>query len=154
MAPFSSLQTMIAARRITSLEPDLLSVSPGITPQATASLTSHGSSQVERPPQRQLNPKQPQLETCGIRIIGVSRDAPLRVIVDSFLLGEQLAESNPHDLVIKGLASIDGKVPVMFTIDALDECPAEEARILFRILRGLLSSTEHPVYHPVYAVAQ
>ncbi|KAF8345279.1 hypothetical protein F5887DRAFT_1159030 [Amanita rubescens] len=132
-APHGTLQTMIAARRITSLEPDLLSV--GNPPR------SHPSSHVER--QRQLNPKQPQLETCGIRVIGGTARGVEPTV-------SALFAHTPSDLVIKGLASIDGKVPVMFTIDALDECPAEEARILFRILRELLSSTELPVY----AVAQ
>jgi len=56
----------------------------------------------------------------------------------------QLQSSDTHDLLIKGLASVDGKMPLIFTIDALDECAAEEAHDLSRILRELLSSSELP----------
>ena len=49
-----------------------------------------------------------------------------------------------RDLVIKGLASIDHKVPLIFTIDALDECPAEDADTLLHLLQELLSSSELP----------
>jgi hypothetical protein len=43
------------------------------------------------------------------------------------LLPKQLQSSDilaQHDLVVKGLASIDDKTPPIYTIDALDECPA------------------------------
>ena len=77
---------------------------------------------------------------------------------------KQLAESNPqylnylhtlsfkdlrsldivaqHNLMVNGLASIDHKMPLVFTIDALDECPAEDADALFSILRRLLLSSK------------
>jgi NACHT domain len=47
-------------------------------------------------------------------------------------------------LIVKGLACIGDKMPLIFTIDALDECPAEDANTLFSILRELLSSSELP----------
>jgi len=93
-----------------------------------------------------------------------ARDRSLSQLIPTW--AKQLAESNPQylrylhtlppkqlqssdtlsqrDLVIKGLASIDGKVPLIFTVDALDECPEEEENTLFRILRELLSSSEVP----------
>lgn len=63
------------------------------------------------------------------------------------LLPKQLQSSDllaQRDLMIKGLASIDDKVPIIFTIDTLDECPAEDADTPFSILRELLSSSELP----------
>ena len=79
---------------------------------------------------------------------------------------KQLAESNPQylhylhnlprkqlqsldiltqlDLMVEGLAKIDDKMPLIFTIDALDECPSKDACSLFSILRKLLSSSELP----------
>ena len=48
------------------------------------------------------------------------------------------------DLMVEGLASIDDKMPIIFTIDALDECPSEDANALFGILRKLLLSLELP----------
>jgi hypothetical protein len=48
------------------------------------------------------------------------------------------------DLVDKGLASINNTVPLIFTIDALDECPAEDADTLLRALHDLLSNSALP----------
>jgi hypothetical protein len=59
-------------------------------------------------------------------------------------LPEQFESLDMLDLVIKGLASVDDNKPLIFTIDALDECPVDEARTLFSILRELLSSSELP----------
>jgi hypothetical protein len=77
-----------------------------------------------------------KLETLGVAMAPFFafnrsvRDRSLSQLMPTW--AKQLAESNPQylrylhthspsDLVIKGLASIDGKVPVMFTIDTLDE---------------------------------
>ena len=59
-------------------------------------------------------------------------------------LPEELESLDVLDLVVKGLASIDNMMPLIFAIDALDECPADEADALFRILRELLLSSELP----------
>ena len=59
-------------------------------------------------------------------------------------LPEQLEGLDMLDLVVKGLASIDVMIPLIFIIDALDECPAEEAGDLFSMLRELLSNSELP----------
>jgi NACHT domain len=110
------------------------------------------------------------LESLGVAVVPFfafnrsAKDRSLSQLIPTW--AKQLAESNPpylrylhsllpkqlessdiltqRDLVIKGLASIDDKVPLIFTIDALDECPAEDADILFSILRKLLSSSELP----------
>ena len=93
-----------------------------------------------------------------------AKDRSLSQLIPTWV--KQLAESNPqylcylhtllpkqlqnldifaqHDLMVKGLASIDHRMPLIFTIDALDECPAEDADALFSILRELLSSLELP----------
>jgi hypothetical protein len=92
-----------------------------------------------------------------------AKDRSLSQLIPTW--AKQLAESNPQylhylhthhkqlqsldiptqvDLVVKGLASIDDKMPLIFTIDALDECPAEDANALFNLLRKLLSSSELP----------
>ena len=63
------------------------------------------------------------------------------------LLPKQLQSSDilvQHDLLVKGLASIDNKMPLIFTIDALDECPTEDADALFRMLRELFLCSELP----------
>ena len=49
-----------------------------------------------------------------------------------------------RDLVVEGLASIDDKMPLIFTIDALNECPAEDADAFSSILRELVLSSELP----------
>ncbi|KAJ6534852.1 WD40-repeat-containing domain protein, partial [Mycena capillaripes] len=53
-----------------------------------------------------------------------------------------------HDnLLVGGLASLNGighEKPLIFTIDALDECPKGEATRLFRVLRKLLSGPNLP----------
>ena len=51
-----------------------------------------------------------------------------------------------RDWMLKGLAAIDGEMPLIFTIDALDECPAEDADTLFHILREFLASSELPCF--------
>jgi NACHT domain len=50
-----------------------------------------------------------------------------------------------RDLVVKGLANLDDKMPLIFIIDALDECPKEDADALLRTLRELLLSSEPPL---------
>ena len=63
------------------------------------------------------------------------------------LLPKQLQSSDilvQHDLLVKGLASIDNKMPLIFTIDALDECPTEDPDALYRILRELFLCSELP----------
>ena len=75
---------------------------------------------------------------------------------------KQLAESNPRflgylhtlnlsdlessdvteqrdSLLIGGLAAMESNVPLVFIIDALDECPERDADQLLRFLRGILS---------------
>ena len=59
-------------------------------------------------------------------------------------LPEPLESLDILDLVVKGLASIDNMIPLIFTIDALDECPADETDTLFRMLQELLSISELP----------
>ena len=59
-------------------------------------------------------------------------------------LPEQHENLDMLDLMVKGLACIDDNKPLIFTIDALDECPADEADALSSILRELLSSSELP----------
>ncbi|KAF8239126.1 hypothetical protein L208DRAFT_1054985, partial [Tricholoma matsutake] len=109
------------------------------------------------------------LESLGVAMVPFFafncsvKDCSLSQLIPTW--AKQLTESNPqylcylhtllpkqlqnldmlaqHDLVIKGLASIDDKVPLIFTIDALDECPAD-ADTLFTILQELLSSSELP----------
>ena len=94
-----------------------------------------------------------------------AKDRSLSQLIPTW--AKQLAESNPqylrylHDLpprqlqsldilaqlkflMVKGLASIDDRMPLIFTIDALDECPAEDTDSLFSILRELISSSELP----------
>jgi hypothetical protein len=110
------------------------------------------------------------LESLGVAVVPFfafnrsAKDRSLSQLIPTW--AKQLAESNPQylrylhtllpkqlqssdilaqrDLVIKGLASIDDEVPLIFTIDALDECPAEDADALFSMLRVLLSSSELP----------
>ncbi|KAJ7029576.1 hypothetical protein C8F04DRAFT_1264846 [Mycena alexandri] len=65
------------------------------------------------------------------------------------LLPRQLETSDILDqreaLLMKGLASaVDDGRPLIFTIDALDECPPGEAVQLFHVLRELLSSPSLP----------
>ncbi|KAJ7862119.1 WD40-repeat-containing domain protein [Mycena olivaceomarginata] len=67
------------------------------------------------------------------------------------LLPQQLESSDIVDqqdaLLIRGLASgIDDGRPLIFTIDALDECPKGEANTLFRALRKLLSRPDLPPF--------
>ncbi|KAJ7856496.1 WD40-repeat-containing domain protein [Mycena olivaceomarginata] len=51
------------------------------------------------------------------------------------------------DLLVGGLASgIDCGKPLIFTIDALDECPKGEATHLFQVLRELLSGPNLPPF--------
>ena len=59
-------------------------------------------------------------------------------------LPEHLESLDMLDLMVKGLAHIDDNKRLIFTIDALDECPADEADALSSILRELLSSSELP----------
>ena len=47
-------------------------------------------------------------------------------------------------LMVKGLAAIDHKMPLILIIDALDECPVGDADSLFSLLQELLSSMELP----------
>ncbi|KAJ7845009.1 hypothetical protein B0H14DRAFT_3868159 [Mycena olivaceomarginata] len=50
-------------------------------------------------------------------------------------------------LLIRGLVSgIDDGRPLIFTIDALDECPKGEANVVFRLLRELLSRPDLPSF--------
>ncbi|KAJ7871989.1 hypothetical protein B0H14DRAFT_3439202 [Mycena olivaceomarginata] len=67
------------------------------------------------------------------------------------LLPQQLESLDILDqqdpLLIGGLASgIDDGRPLIFTIDALDECPRGEANTLFRTLRQLLSRPDLPPF--------
>ncbi|KAJ7936652.1 hypothetical protein B0H13DRAFT_1946364 [Mycena leptocephala] len=67
------------------------------------------------------------------------------------LLSRQLESSDileqHDDLLVGGLASgIDCGKPLIFTIDALDECPNNEATQLFQVLRGLLSGPNLPPF--------
>jgi hypothetical protein len=62
---------------------------------------------------------------------------------------QQLESSDVKDqldgLLIKGLArGIDDRRPLIFTIDALDECPKGEATQLFHVLHKLLSGPTLP----------
>ncbi|KAJ7877408.1 WD40-repeat-containing domain protein, partial [Mycena olivaceomarginata] len=52
-----------------------------------------------------------------------------------------------HDnLLVGGLAKIGREKPLIFTIDALDECPKGEATQLFQVLRKLLSGPNLPSF--------
>ena len=111
-----------------------------------------------------------ELESLGVAVVPFfafnrsARDRSSSQLIPTW--AKQLAEMNPQyldylrnlhprqressdivsqrDLVDKGLAIINNTVPLIFTIDALDECPAEDADALLRILRDLLSSSELP----------
>ena len=111
-----------------------------------------------------------ELESLGVAVVPFfafnrsARDRSPSQLIPTW--AKQLAEMNPQylrylhtlprrqressdilsqlDLVVKGLASIDTTAPLIFTIDALDECPAENADTLLRILHDLLSSSELP----------
>ena len=111
-----------------------------------------------------------ELESLGVAVVPFfafnrsARDRSPSQLIPTW--AKQLAEMNPQyldylrnlhprqressdilsqlDLVVKGLASIDATAPLIFTIDALDECPAENADTLLRILHDLLSSSELP----------
>ena len=81
----------------------------------------------------------------------------------------QLAESNTHyrtylvdlphrslessdlveqrdELFIRGLAGLSSEMPIIFAIDALDECPKEKANELLRLLHDLLSRPDLPPF--------
>ena len=110
------------------------------------------------------------LEALGVAILPFfafnrsAKDRSLSQLIPTW--SKQLAESNSQylrylhtlspnqlqsldileqlDLMVEGLAGIDDTMPLIFTIDALDECPAEDADSLISILLKLLLSSKLP----------
>ena len=78
-----------------------------------------------------------QLAELNPQYLSYLHDLPLKRLQSLDILGQ-------IDLVVNGLARIDDKMPLIFTIDALDECPAEDKDALFNILQKLLSNAELP----------
>ena len=50
------------------------------------------------------------------------------------------------ELFIRGLAGLSSEMPIIFAIDALDECPKGEANSLLRLLHDLLSRPDLPPF--------
>lgn len=82
-----------------------------------------------------------QLAQLNPRYLEYLQQLPSHQLESSDILDQQ------NKLLIGGLDSgINIGKPIIFIIDALDECPAEEAQALFRMLRGLLSRAGVPSY--------
>ncbi|KAJ7468904.1 hypothetical protein B0H11DRAFT_2045246 [Mycena galericulata] len=70
----------------------------------------------------------------------------LHTLLPAELESSDILDQQDH-LLIRGLASgIDDGRPLIFTIDALDECPKGEANVVFRALRELLSRPDLPPF--------
>jgi hypothetical protein len=65
---------------------------------------------------------------------------PLRSLESSDVVEQR------DDLLIRGLAGLTSGVPIIFIIDALDECPKGEAHSFFRLLDYLLSRPDLPPF--------
>ena len=61
------------------------------------------------------------------------------------LESSDVAEQRDH-LLIRGLAGLSSEMPIIFAIDALDECPKGEANDLLELLHYLLSRADLPPF--------
>ena len=81
-----------------------------------------------------------QLAESNSQYLSYLRGLPLRSL-ESLDVAEQR-----NNLFIRGLASLSSRMPIIFAIDALDECPKGEANGLLRLLHDLLSRPDLPPF--------